>query len=179
MPQGLRRFHHTGQSHFITFTCYHRLPKLDTGQSRDLAVAALEHARVKYGFLVYAFVVMPEHVHLLISEPDRASVAEAIQSFKISSAKQVEKLRGGSEQNGRLWQIRGYDRNVRDAKEFMEKRRYIHSNSVRRGLCARPEDWKWSSFRHYLTGEDCGAEIESEWTARKREPPRVKIKPKP
>jgi putative transposase len=58
MPQGLRCFHHTGQPHFITFTCYHRLPKLDTGESRDLAVAALEHARVKYRFRVYAFVVM-------------------------------------------------------------------------------------------------------------------------
>ena len=102
---------------------------------------------------------MPEHVHLLISEPDRASVAEAIQSFKISSQKQVQKLRGGAEPDRRLWQKRGYDRNVRDAEEFMEKRCYIHHNPVLRGLCARPEDWKWSSFRHYLTGEDCGVEI--------------------
>jgi len=179
MPQGLRRFHHTGQSHFITFTCYHRLPKLDTGEARDLAVAALEHARVQYRFRVYAFVVMPEHVHLLISEPDRASVAQAIASFKISSAKQAEKGRGGSKPDGRLWQPRGYDRNIRDYEEFVEKRRYIHRNPVRRGLCARPEDWKWSSFRHYATGEDCGVEIESEWTVRKREPLRVEIKQKP
>ena len=179
MPQGLRRFHHTGHSHFITFTCYHRLPKTNTGEIRDLVVAALEHARVKYRFLVYAFVVMPEHVHLLISEPERASIAQAIGSFKVSSAKQVKKLRSGAPQDGRLWQPRGYNRYVRDYEEFVEKRRYIHRNPVRRGLCAQPQDWKWSSFRHYLTGEDCGVEIESEWTARKREPPRLRIRQKP
>ncbi len=50
----------------------------------------------------------------------------------------------------------------------MEKLRYIHRNPVKRGLVRRAEDWKWSSFRHYATGEECGVEIESEWTAHKR-----------
>jgi hypothetical protein len=110
--------------------------------------------------------------------PNETPSVQAVPPLSRSPVRSRWKLRGGLEQDGRLWQKRGYDRNVRDAKEFIEKRRYIHRNPVRRGLCARPEDWKWSSFRHYLTGEDCGVEIESEWTARKREPPRVKVKPK-
>jgi putative transposase len=69
----------------------------------------------------------------------------------------------------RLWQSRYYDRNVRDHAEFVEKLRYIHRNPVKRGLVDRPEDWPWSSFRHYATGEKGAVEIESEWTARRRE----------
>ena len=114
---------------------------------RDLVVVALERARVKYRFRVYGFVVMPEHLHLLVSEPERAALAQAmgsptrpflacrggIQSLKISSAKRsaASQARGES-----LWQPRGYDRNVRDYAEFKEKLIYIHRNPVRRGLCA-------------------------------------------
>jgi putative transposase len=166
MPDGLRRYHHSGQSHFVTFTCYHRLPHLNTGELRDAAVEALEHARIGYRFRVYGFVVMPEHVHLLLSEPERATLAQAIQSLKIASAKRTASSR---KPGAPLWQKRYYDRNIRDHDEFVEKLDYIHENPVKRNLCAHPEDWGWSSCRHYATGEDCGVEIESEWTVRKRE----------
>jgi putative transposase len=69
---------------------------------------------------------------------------------------------------GRLWQSRYYDRNVSDHEEFVEKLRYIHRNPVKRGLCAQPEEWPWSSFRHYLTADPGWVEIESEWTAMRR-----------
>jgi putative transposase len=68
-----------------------------------------------------------------------------------------------------FWQKRYYDFNVRNARQFSEKLRYIHRNAVNRGLCERPEDWEWSSFRHYATGIEGRVEIESEWTATKRE----------
>jgi putative transposase len=54
-------------------------------------------------------------------------------------------------------------------RKRVEKLRYMHGNPVTRGLVASPEDWTWSSFRHYATGEDGAVEIESQWTARKRE----------
>ena len=63
-----------------------------------------------------------------------------------------------------FWQKRYYDRNVR-GKEFIEKLKYIHRNPVKRNLVIRPEDWKWSSYGHYLSGEDCGVEIEC-WRSR-------------
>jgi len=59
--------------------------------------------------------------------------------------------------------------NVRNYSQFVEKLRYIHRNPVKGGWCERPEDWEWSSFRHYATGFEGRVEIESEWTARKRE----------
>ena len=117
---------------------------------------------------VYGFVVMPEHVHLLVSEPERGTVANAIQSLKICSAKRskphISQPHGNAGHPVSFWQKRYYDRNVRD-KEFIEKLRYIHRNPVRRNLVSRPEDWKWSSYRHYLTGEDCGVQIEC-WRSR-------------
>jgi len=68
-----------------------------------------------------------------------------------------------------FWQARYYDFNVWSEMKFVEKLRYIHRNPVQRGLVARPEDWLWSSFRHYATGETSAVEIESQWTARRRE----------
>src|SRR6266699_706617 len=64
---------------------------------------------------------------------------------------------------------RYYDFNIRNYPQFVEKLRYIHRNPVKRGLCERPEDWEWSSFRHYAAGCEGRVEIEWEWTARKRE----------
>ena len=79
-----------------------------------------------------------------------------------------------------FWQARYYDFNVWTKKKRIEKLKYMHRNPVKRGLVEKPEDWAWSSFRHYMTGEEGVVEIESEWTGRKRErmgmPLRVKIR---
>ena len=133
MPRGLYRLHHSGSAHFITFTCYHRYAHLSDPFVRDLFVQALERSRKLYGMLVHGFVVMPEHVHLLISEPARGTVANAIQSLKISSAKRGKQVLGFhiSQAKGNVghpgdvghpapfWQKRYYDRNVR-GEEFRE-----------------------------------------------------------
>ena len=87
MPRGLYRFHHSHSLHFVTFTYYHRQPRLADSDVCNLYVTSLERTRVLYGMRVKGFVVMPEHVHLLISEPERGTIANAIQSLKISSAK--------------------------------------------------------------------------------------------
>ena len=107
---------------------------------------------------------MPEHVHLLLNEPDRDTLAKAMQSLKQGVARQLA-LRAGEP----FWQARYYDFNVWSERKFVEKLRYIHRNPVKRGLVERPEDWEWSSFRHYACGEAGTVEIESQWTARKRE----------
>jgi len=80
VPRGLYRSHHSGSPHFITFTCYHRYPHLSDPTVRDLFVQALERTRVLYRMRVYAFVVMPEHVHLLISEPERGTLMQCSRS---------------------------------------------------------------------------------------------------
>jgi putative transposase len=178
MPTGLHRFHVSGQSHLVTFSCYRRQPYLDP-QRCNVLLITLEAMRRRFRLRVYGYVFMPEHVHLLLSEPEVGMLAEAIHFLKLSSAKQFRLPRlapktmartWGTLENCSFWQKRYHDRNVRDDHEFRVKLRYTHRNPVKRGLCERPEDWKWSSFRHYAYGEMGVVEIESEWTAKHRRP---------
>ncbi len=164
MPWGLRRFQETGQVHYITFSCYQRRPNLRRDEACATFVAALERVRRDYGLCVYGYVVMPEHVHLLLNEPERNTFAQAIKSLKQGVARRLA-LRAKDS----FWQARYYDFNVWSERKFVEKLRYIHRNPVKRGLVERPEDWRWSSFRHYASGEIGVVEIESQWTARIRE----------
>ncbi len=195
MPLGLRRYHQSGQSHFVTFSCYRRQPNFVNAAVYELFPACLEDMRRRFAMRVYGYVVMPEHVHLLLSEPEHGTLAEAIHYLKLSFTKRVRSRRvgapglpflsvdPGSEKPGSFWQKRYYDRNVRDAREFKVKLRYLHRNPVKRGLVKEPGDWKWSSFRHYALREKGVVEIESEWTARDRElkmsggPPRIFLCP--
>src|ERR1700682_946426 len=183
MPWGLTRFHHSGQSHFVTFCCYHRRRLFTTDASRQIFESALERVRRSYRLCVYGYVVMPEHVHLLLSEPQTAplkpkdglngppmlgepqqdTLADALKSLKQGVSR---RLIVDAEH---FWQKRYYDFNIRNYPQFVEKLRYIHRNPVTAGLCERPEDWEWSSFRHHSTGCEGRVEIESEWTARKCE----------
>jgi putative transposase len=176
MPWGLRRFQQTRNVHFLTFSCYKRRPNFRTPESRSTFEAALERIRQQYELCMYGYVVMPEHVHLLISEPERGTLAQAMQSLKQGVARRLA-LRAADS----FWQARYYDFNVWSHHKFVEKLRYIHRNPVKRGLVARPEDWAWSSFRHYLSGDLGPVEIESHWTARKRElagiSPTVRVRP--
>jgi putative transposase len=164
MPWGLKRFQEARCLHFVTFSCYQRAPLLSTPRARDVFEQTLERARRWYGFYVAGYVVMPEHVHLLITEPGRAKLAVALQMLKQNVARKVREPEGGS-----FWQARYYDFNVWSEAKRIEKLRYIHRNPVRRGLVTSPEQWPWSSFRHYLSGADGIVEIESQWAARKRE----------
>ena len=179
MPHGLKRFQQSAQSHFVTFTCYHRRRGFDTPAVYDLFVQVLEQMRQRFALCVYGYVVMPEQVHLRLSEPQRELLAGALHYLKLSFAKrrvaQVAQVRAPllganlGPSPGVFWQKRYYDRNVRDEREFVEKLRYIHRNPIKAGLCKLPEDWRWSSFRHYALREKGVVEIESEWTARDRE----------
>ncbi|MGB7547402.1 MAG: transposase [Terracidiphilus sp.] len=160
MPARLERFQNAGDLHFLTFSCHDRLPYLASAPVCDLFERALETMRRRYVFFVFGYVVMPEHVYLLISEPRRAMLGRAIQALKTSVAKHCERRP--------FWLARYYDFNVHSEEKRTEKLRYIHRNPVTRGLVRRPEEWKWSSFRHYLTGEPGIVEIESSWTVGRR-----------
>jgi putative transposase len=168
MPSGLRRFQQSGQSHFVTFSCHRRQPKLNSPEASDLFVQCLEDMRRRFAMCVYGYVVMPEHVHLLVNEPKQATLADAIHYLKLSFAKRLRSRKRATESSS-FWQKRYYDRNVRDAQEFTVKLRYLHRNPVERGLVKEPGEWKWSSFRHYALREVGIVEIESAWTAVDRE----------
>jgi REP-associated tyrosine transposase len=116
--------------------------------------------RIRYLFAVAGYVVMPEHVHLLVNEPVRGLLSRAVQALKLSVSMRSRERP--------FWQAHYYDFNVSSHGKFVEKLRYIHRNPVARGLCAKAEEWRWSSYRHDQTGMHGTVEIESEWTACER-----------
>jgi putative transposase len=154
------RYQQTGDFHFLTWSCYRRRAYLSAAPAMELFEDALERTHLHYLFALAGYVVMPEHVHLLVSEPRRALLSRAVQALKLSVS-----MRSGEKP---FWQPHYYDFNVSSHSKFVEKLRYIHRNPVRRGLAAKPQDWKWSSFLHHQTGMRGTVEIESGWTARER-----------
>jgi putative transposase len=159
MPKGLVRLQESGDSHFITFSCYGRRPYFDSSSPRECFEEELEQIRKRYEFTVSGYVVMPEHVHILVSEPVQGNLAGTLQVLKQMTARRLK-----SEGMKAFWQARYYDFNVFTEVKRIEKLRYIHRNPVHRGLVQRPEDWPWSSFRHYATGLAGTVEIQSKWT---------------
>jgi putative transposase len=159
-----KRYQHQRCLHFITFSCYRRMPFLDSVTARESIERELERVRCWYGCYVTGYVVMPEHVHLLISEPERNTLSVVIQMLKQITSRKLN-LVGMP----RFWQTRYYDFPVWSERKRVEKLRYIHRNPVKRGLVARPEDWRWSSFLQWATGCEGRVEIECPSTALKRE----------
>src|SRR5947209_978680 len=101
MPRRLRRFQQAECLHFITFSCYRRQKRLDSTRARRVFECKLELVRRWYSLYIVGYVVMPEHVHLLLSEPEQSNLAVAIQMLKQNTAREL----GG----GRLWQKRYCD----------------------------------------------------------------------
>ena len=164
MPKGLKRYQQQGHLHFVTFSCHMRRPLLDK-RAQVVFEETLETVRSRHEFFIAGYVVMPEHVHLLLSEPKRYTLGASLRVLKTESSR---RLKG---QRARFWEPRYYDFNVFTEAKRIEKLRYIHRNPVVRGLVANPEDWPWSSFVHYATGVPGRVEIESHWTADRRGSP--------
>jgi len=118
----LKRFQQSGQTHFVTFCCFHRHPRFTAAASKRVFEAGLERVRRRFGLCVYGYVVMPEHVHLLISEPPQATLTDALKSLKQGVSRH---LIGEAEH---FWQKRYYDFNVRNHAQFVEKLGHIHRN---------------------------------------------------
>jgi putative transposase len=163
MPKGLKRYYGHDYLHFLTCSCYHRQFWLNDPRRRDLFLQILEEGRQRYLFVVVGYVVMPDHIHLLISEPEIGTPSTVMQVLKQRFARQVLRsagrsfalfARGGDSQQSHVWQRRFYDFNVWSEGKRVEKLRYMHRNPVKDGLVAQPEDWEWSTYRSYAFQEE-------------------------
>jgi len=166
MPKGLKRYYGRGELHFVTFSCYRRLPLLGTARSRNLFARELGRVWQEYGFLLVGYVVMPNHVHLLISEPKKGTPSTVLQMLKQRVSRKMRKKKNIVPRGqlripfprfvGELpqfWQLRFYDFNVYSHTKKNEKLDYMHANPVNRGLVKHPKDWPWSSWSSYSREE--------------------------
>src|SRR5580704_7682447 len=105
MTEGLHRFYGGNDLHFLTFSCYRRLPFLRSEGRRDLFLKILERVRRRYRLVVLGYVVMPEHVHLLVSEPQRETLSTVIQALKLGFVRSLA-CAPRSRKNGETWGTR-------------------------------------------------------------------------
>jgi putative transposase len=161
MAHKLIRHYGRGHLQFITFTCYRRLLLLRSVRARSVFVNILAQVRNRYGFSLVGYVVMPEHIHLLLSEPVKGTPSTVIQVLKQRVSRRLRRKK--RKPTGRLdltfarsddslplfWQRRFYDFNVWSLKKRVEKLQYMHLNPLKRKLADHPKDWPGSSFSFY------------------------------
>ncbi len=161
MAHKLIRHYGRGHLHFITFTCYRRLPLLRSIRARNAFVQILGEMRDRYGFSLVGYVVMTEHIHLLIGEPAKGTPSTVIQVLKQRVSRRLRRKRrtpagqlnllfaSDDDSLPRFWQRRFYDFNVWSLKKRVEKLHYMYVNPLKRKLVDHPRDWPWSSFSFY------------------------------
>ena len=161
-----KRYNTPGDAHALTFSCFQRQPFLIKDRSRQWLIEAIDRARGKLHFHVWAYVIMPEHAHLLVCPTQPVyEISEVLNSVKQSVAKRallfvrrnapeflarMEDRQPNGAVHYRFWQRGGgYDRNILEPSAVYQQIDYFHNNPVRRGLCEKPDDWLWSSAADY------------------------------
>jgi putative transposase len=165
-----KRYDIEGDAHHLTCSCYHCLPLLSKDRSCRWVLQALQLGREKGQFHLWAFAIMPEHVHIILWPRGGSRISEILTTFKQSVSKRallwleqnapqflsrLEDAQPNGKRSYRFWQRGGgYDRNLRSISDIYEKIEYIHANPVRRGLVQTPQAWPWSSCLAWETGND-------------------------
>ena len=162
----VRRFHEPGDFHEFTFSCYRQMPLLTNDVWRGMLAESVDRAIRGHSFRLVAFVFMPEHVHLLaypvgerpridlllkgIKQPFAFRVKQRLIESRSPLLERLTVRERPGVERFRFWQEGGgYDRNLRTEPAVTSAIDYIHRNPVRRGLCDRAADWKWSSAGAY------------------------------
>ena len=164
----IRRFHEPGDLHELTFSCYRRMPLLTNDVWRELLCRSIDKAITRWNFRRVAFVLMPEHVHLLvypttsiveidnllsaIKQPYSVKIKNLLMASGSDLADRLTVQERPGKTTFRYWQEGpGYDRNLSSRKAVLAAIDYIHWNPIRRGLVDEVIHWKWSSARWYAS----------------------------
>lgn len=176
-----RSFNDPGHAHFLTFSCFHRRQFLAEEIARRALADSIAFARERHAFELWAYVFMPEHVHLLIYPlKSDYSMADILRDIKEQPARRVIRhwkestpwllklmeARQGTRLIHRLWQAGGgFDRNLHSSHLVIRAINYIEWNPVRRGLVKSAEDWVWSSARARTGESEVPLRVDTEMAA--------------
>jgi len=164
-----------GHLHFITFSTFGRRQILGAPRSRQIVISVLGNLANRDQVRVSGFVIMPDHVHAIFWFRDDRDLPQAVQVWKSTSAHYLKlffmetnpdfisylMVKRGGRDVVTCRQRRYYDFNIRTPAKLKEKLEYMHYNPVKKGLCSRPEDWRWSSALWYVKHRSVGVKIET------------------
>ena len=181
----LKHYDHDGRARFITFGTHKRIPVLTNTPFRKVILETLEEIRISYNLYLLGYVIMPEHIHLVVVPPKELKLGQVIGELKRISSKRIHEMlrlyptqrvgflensdlikRLNVVRNGKqrfaLWQRRCFDHNCRSDKSVWEKIEYCHKNPVTRGLVRHMEDWRWSSYGWYKGKQDVPLKMDTD-----------------
>jgi len=155
MPK-LRHYDNLNTARFVTFSCYRRLNGFKDRRACLLFIKHLKHARTKHGFKLYGYVIMPNHIHLVIHLSFGSKLGVIIREIKSKMAREYFSIyvKDKKKSTNVFWMKRCYDHNCRSPKTVLEKIEYCHKNPVRGGLVDSATEWEWSSFNYYQGVKD-------------------------
>ncbi len=165
-------------AHYLTFSCFNKQWLFKGEPLYTLFIDQLQKARERYHFKLFGFVVMPNHVHLLLDASPEVTISEILNGIRRPFAfhalnwlderfpelKPLYTVKEGKRTKRRFWTPgHGYDKPVttRDAVHHMIN--YMHNNPVKRELVEEAEQWRWSSARFWLTGEADPLKMDDPW----------------
>lgn len=155
-----------GHAHFTTINIYNRIPILKSYEFCDLIIQNLEYYRKKLKFKLLGYVILPNHIHVIILPDSSKRYSDVIRDFKKGVAFAAIKTLSATGNKSLLdkfllksvrkdgqrysfWQRKYFDFNIFSEKKFLEKLEYIHNNPVDLGLAKHPGDWRYSSWKNY------------------------------
>ena len=168
----LIHYDHEGCARFVTFCTHRKIAVLQAPQFRTIVVDAISEIHAQSLFRLYGYVIMPDHIHLVLLPPEKIALSAVVGEIKSLSAKRIHAVLSADDirhftvirnrlERFALWQRRCYDHNCRSEEALWEKVNYCHNNPVRRGLVETPGEWKWSSYDWYQDCSDALLEIDS------------------
>ena len=172
-----KRYNIPGHAHELTFSCYNKQKFLLSDRAYQWLIKAVERAREKHSFSLWAFIFMPDHVHLLIHPMDKEyDISQILKDIKSDTARKAVKYLKENNPSGlsklstgqqyrkyRFWQKGGgYDRNIIKESALVNSVRYIHNNPVRKALVDEPGKWHYSSYNCWMNGVDQPIRINKE-----------------
>ena len=170
MPK-LRHIESLNTARAVNFSCYKRMRLLKNVSEKADLVRSIDTVRTKYRFCLLGYVIMPNHVHLVILPPENSEAGKIIAEIKARSAKAIlakwRKSKSGISDlllrnSGKtaFWQGRCYDHNCRTIESVREKINYCHMNPVKARLVKKPGEWEWSSYSWYMGKRDVPISID-------------------
>jgi putative transposase len=180
MVMGLPRFHIEGHVYYITTVIYNRLPIFTRPSFVIPLYDSLNFYRYNQQFKLLGYVIMPDHMHLIIWPHGKATVSDIMRDYKKftstriirqTEVENVEEWIAAFQQAGqetgrstnKVWQDSYWDVNIYTERFLRQKLNYVHRNPVRAGLVEKPEDYVYSSYRNYVFDEEWLIEIDREW----------------
>jgi len=170
MPK-LRHYDKLNTARFVTFSCYRRHKLLLHSSTIEVFLEELARIRSEKRVRIFGYVVMPEHVHLVLHVPDTLKLGSVIAQLKSRSASRIIsnrilqlsddcRMKRDGRERWAFWQPRCYDHNCRSNETLLEKIKYCHNNPVKRGLVTEPGMWRWSSYNWYIGDRDVPLEMD-------------------